>query len=147
MSKAWLRQKCNRCAGHVNYLPHWSVRPKSCVCCRLYEIKNLKCLFQSWLDKEKHLRKRVKLQDEKQALKDREPLRTKVKEVINEFSHSQKLLAEKCASDRELSRLSFRLAKERRIVDKPRRESKQITPKTMAPFYQGGAPGLGKRSS
>lgn len=147
MGDIWLRQKCNRCSGDVIYLRHWSVLPKYCVRCRLLEINNLKGLFQSWLDKEQHLRKRVKLPDEKRSLMDREGLRTKVREAIHEISHTQKLLAETCASDRELSRLAFRLAKEKRITNKPRRESKQIMPKTMAPFYQGGAPGLGKRSS
>jgi hypothetical protein len=147
MGDTWLRQKCTRCSGWVAYLPHWSARPKHCVRCRLLEIDDFNGLFEWYLGKESRLRKRLKAPDEKLAFAEREGLRTKVTQALQKFSHTQNLLAEACTSDRELSGLAFRLAKERRLANRPSRGSKKITPKTMAPFYQGGAPGLGKKSS
>ena len=147
MIDAWLRQKCTRCSSWVSYLPHWSVRPKHCVRCRLLEIDDLKGLFEWYLGKESRLRKRLKAPDEKLAFAEREELRIKITQTLRKFSNSRDSLAEACTSDRELYGLAFRLAKERRLANRPSRENKKITPKTMAPFYQGGAPSLGKRSS
>ncbi|SRR6266571_1144281 len=147
MGTSWLRRKCATCDGTVFYLPHWSISPKHCDRCRLAAIHDLRALLQQFLDQEAKLRKQCRTQEDKRLFADREFLRAKVKNTLGEGKCSATRLATLCRADRDLTRLAFRLAKEQRLEDRSPRGSKNIVPKSLAPFLQGGAPGLGKRSS
>ena len=142
MGERWLKQKCSTCSGTVSYLPQWVVRPKYCDRCRIIKIEGLQELLEWFLEHEKKLKKQIKAFDDKLILAEREPLRTKVAQILR----SPNKLTEACLQDKNVSRLVFRLAKERTLDQRESRGSKKIIPKNLGKFFQGGAPGLGKGS-
>ena len=142
MGESWLHQKCSTCSGMVSYLPQWAIRPKYCDRCRLIKIEGLKELLEWFLEHENKLKKQIKAFDEKIIFAEREPLRTKIAQILR----TPNKLAEACLKDKSISSLVFRLAKERNSSQIKSRGSKKIIPKNLGKFLQGGAPGLGKRS-
>lgn len=142
----WLQKKCSKCSRLIFYLDTWSISPKHCVQCRLRTIDNLKACLEQFLSHETLLQGRVKALNERTAFAERQALRIKTVHVLEKFGNVPERLIEACAVDKDLSRLVFRVAKERRLETLAKRETKNILPARMAPFLQGGAPGLGKRS-
>ena len=147
MSDSWQRKKCSMCSSWVFYLASWSASPKNCTRCRLKEIRNLPSLFDRYLTKEKKLQYRVTAFDEKIAFASRATLRSKIARLLNNYSDTEyELFIAKCALDKDLYNLAFRLAKEQRLNSRPKRAGKSVAAKRVAKFLQGGAPGLGKRA-
>lgn len=142
MGDSWLQQKCSTCSEMVAYLPQWVVRPKYCNRCRLLKIDGLKELLEWFLEHENKLKKQIKAFDEKLIFAEREPLRKKIAQILR----TPNQLTEACIKDESVSRLVFQLVKERNLSQRKSRGSKKIIPKNVGKFFQGGAPGLGKRS-
>ena len=147
MGSDWLKKKCAKgCGGTVFYLAQWSVAPKYCDRCRLTEIDDLSGLLKRFLDHEAKIGKQLRTLQDKQLFAERDSLRVKVRSALGNGEYKPDQLADVCLGDKDIIRLVFRLAKERRLDNRPSRGSKKTLPKSLAPFLQGGAPGLGKRS-
>lgn len=147
MVKTWLQKKCVKCGGgEVFYLPHWKVSPKHCGRCRLLEVDDLKGLFEKFLDRESKLRTRCRTTEDKQIFAEREALRAKVQNSLRVGASTPNRLSDICERDKELARLAFRLIKEHSQRRHSRGGGKNIVLKSPARVFQGGAPGLGKRS-
>jgi len=141
----WLQKNCTKCGGAVMYLAHWSVSPKHCDTCKIRAISGLSLCLQQFLDHETHIAKRVFTSNERAAYAGRKQLREKVQTALDKSGSSQDALRRMCAEDKNLCKLALRISKERKIQDR-KVESGRLIPKHIAPFLQGGAPGLGKRS-
>jgi len=147
MDSDWLKKKCAKACGRtVFYLSQWSTVPKYCNRCRLAEIDDLFGLLKRFLDHEAKIGKQCRTLQDKQLFAERDSLRVKVRSALEKGGCKSDHLADVCLSDKDIIRLAFRLAKEHRLDNRPARGGKNIQPKSLAPFLQGGAPGLGKRS-
>ena len=141
----WLQKSCTKCGGAVMYLAHWSVLPKHCDNCKIIAISGLSLCLQQFLDHEANIAKRVFTSDERTAYAGRKQLREKVQVALIKSGSSQDALRRICTEDKQLSKLVLRISKERKLQDR-KVEPRGLIPKHIAPFLQGGAPGLGKRS-
>lgn len=147
MGSDWLKKKCAKgCGGTVFYLAQWSAAPKYCDRCRLAEIDDLSGLLKRFLDHEAKIGKQMRTLQDKQLFAERDALRVKVRSALGKGGCKPDQLVDVCLHDKDIIRLVFRLANEQRLDNRPARGSKNTLPKTLAPFLQGGAPGLGKRS-
>lgn len=141
----WLQKNCVQCGGAVRYLEQWSAIPKYCDGCRLFKITDLAECLKQFLDHEVRIEKKIQTPAEKSAYFDRQQLREKVSALLAESRPKLETLRKACVHDKELRKLVFRIAKERRLPER-KPEFKGLIPKHIAPFLQGGAPGLGKKS-
>lgn len=142
----WIKTTCKRCTGPMKYLAHWTVRPALCASCRVQAIQDLAACLQQFIDHENRLRLLIRTPLEISAYAQRESLRQKVQAVLNNFLRSPEKLSSACIRDRDLQKLALRMSKERSLEARRPREPRHCIPKYIAPFLQGGAPGLGKKS-
>lgn len=127
------------------YLEGWTVVPKHCDHCKIKKVTDLPLCLQQFLDHEAKIAKKVRTVEEKSAYAERKQLREKVVAALYKSRSSIDTLRRICAEDKQLSKLVFRISKELKIPDK-KLETILLLPKYIAPFLQGGSPGLGKRS-
>lgn len=140
----WLQKNCTKCGGAVMYLEHWTIQPNHCNACKLRLITDIPQCLEQFLGHEDYIAKRIHSMQERAAFADRQRLRTKVSKLLADNQTTLEALQHACEHDKEVLRLIFRVAKERKIPDKSASRTR-IIPKHIAPFLQGGSPGLGKR--
>jgi len=143
----WLKKKCSKCSGIVSFLASWAKKPDLCVRCSLSAIEDLGGLLQKFLTHDAALKTNCWAPEDKKLFNLREPLRSKVKGLLGNNKYNTASLIDGCIKDKAIVQLIFHLAKEQRLDSRPKRGGKNIEPKSLPPFLQGGAPGLGKRSS
>ena len=133
----WLQKNCTKCGGAVMYLEHWTIQPKHCDACKLKLITDIPQCLQQFLDHEACIAKRIHSTQERAAFAGRQHLRTKIGRLLADNRTTLEALRHACEHDKEVLRLIFRIAKERKIPDK-RANRMEIIPKHVAPFLQGG---------
>jgi len=153
MGDRWLKKRCAECDGFVYFLSSWRATTEYCDLCLLSKIEGLGDLLQGFLRNERSLLSLRLSIDERHAHDARQPLRLKVAAIL-QVRRDLKKLIRGVLTDKELKKLVFRLEKERRLADKERLKHKskkklnknRALPLEVMAMYQGGAPGLGKRS-
>ena len=153
MVDVWLKRRClnSGCTRHVFYLTQWRTPPIYCNHCRLSEIDDLRSLLVNYLDIEPKIRSLRKecgrLEDEQLSIL-RDRLLIKVRDLLKKCGYNFGYLVELCEQDKEITRLAFRLAKDKQFMNRPirRRSNVKNISKNISQFLQGGSPGLGKRS-
>lgn len=142
----WQYSQCDRCSRQVEYLPTWSSIPSSCHFCRLRDVtgNGIAKALNKFLLNEYKLQKNCRINGEdKQLLVSRKPLREKIQRILQ---CGMDELIEACAKDDKIRKIVYMVVRENKIKVKRPRTPSIILPKYTLPFYQGGAPGLGKKS-
>lgn len=141
----WSDCQCKKCSHKINY-PVGSYIPTSCHFCRLREVIGISGLLTDFLCHENKLERSHRTNyEEKLLLANRKPLRERIKSILALYGLSTEELINACAIDKEVRTIVYDMNRGQQR-NKKRSNAYPTLPKNIVPFYQGGAPGLGKGS-